>query len=51
LRRLRTTTLHTRLRQWITSQHLTDGAEMRVADMSVSTGQSVGDVRARFISA
>jgi hypothetical protein len=41
----------TRLRQRITSQHLTNRAEMRDADMSVSTGQSVGDVRPRFISA
>jgi hypothetical protein len=41
----------TRLRQWITSQHLNDRAEMRDADMSVSTTQSVGDVRPRFISA
>ena len=41
----------TRLRRWITSQQLTDRAEMRDADMSVSTGQSVGDVRPRFISA
>jgi hypothetical protein len=41
----------TRLRQWTTSQRLTDRAEMRDADMSVSTGQSVGDVRPRFISA
>ena len=51
LRRLRTTTLHTAPDRWITSQHLTDRAEMRDADMSVSTGQSVGDVRPRFISA
>jgi len=40
----------TRLRQWITSQHLNDRAEMRDADMSVSTTRSVGDVRPRFIS-
>jgi hypothetical protein len=32
------------------SQRLTDRAEMRDADMSVSTGQIVGDVRPRFIS-
>jgi len=41
----------TQLRQWITSQQLTDRAEMRDADMSVSTGQIVGDVRPRFIPA
>jgi hypothetical protein len=40
----------TPLRQWMTSQHPTDGAEMRDADTTVSTGQSVGDVRTMVAS-
>jgi hypothetical protein len=49
LRRLRTTTLYTAP----TVDHFTAPdrlSRMRDADMSISTGQSVGDVRPRFIS-